>query len=542
MTVARPENVKNGEIYQIAKGNGRLSSLIPEKQRITETTLRNEEDMDEKKTGMGLLRDAVRLCAEPGKAGCGVAYALGNGCGDHKSCSECVGASLATIADRIEREREDTAEEAREVAGRLRGMRGYESRHANFNLIYLACFGFDAPLPTTDREDFAAVRDRLCDLIEHGGKRDPEREKAADWVEANGGLDEVSGKLDAYDAMDDERGYLMELRAEVSARLGVGLDGIAPAEAHARMLGELDKRTEALERYARMLNRIDSLLAGDEQECFAADTPPYDAGELFGAMLGVLGKRLMPLGMEWPPKDCEGEDLHIGEKAHFLRTGYDGDHEWDDVIVAFRHQGVEGEGDAWIVVGEEGEAFACDCAVERPAVFAADGLPIREGETVYSINDGKRATVKSLFGNIGLQMESDDGDCFETAPLNLTHERPVLGADGLPIKVGETVWYDGAEYVVDRVYTASDGDCSVDLEFGDLRSATNVWPQLIDHTPPDTQERIDDDATMPPRTYYAKHIGHDVGLRDDAECTEAMVRHLLNRQRGLDKRMMGGAE
>lgn len=64
--------------------------------------------MDEKKTGMGLLREAARLlCAVPGNAGCGVAYALGNGCGDHESCSECVGASLATIADRIEREREE---------------------------------------------------------------------------------------------------------------------------------------------------------------------------------------------------------------------------------------------------------------------------------------------------------------------------------------------------------------------------------------------------------------------------------------------------
>lgn len=100
--------MKNGEIYQIAKGNGCLPSLIPEKQRLTKTILRNEEGMDEKKTGMGLLRDAVRLlCAVPGNAGCGVAYALGNGCGDHESCSECVGASLATIADRIEREREE---------------------------------------------------------------------------------------------------------------------------------------------------------------------------------------------------------------------------------------------------------------------------------------------------------------------------------------------------------------------------------------------------------------------------------------------------
>lgn len=311
--------------------------------------------MDEKKTGMGLLRDATRLCAVPGNAGCGVAYALGKTCGDYDGCADCISTSLAIIADRIEREREE------------------------------------------------------------------------------------------------------------------------------------------------------------------------------------LDKRLMPEGMEWPRFE-DGEKVKFGDefawgirkrKCTATKLGSEGFALLDKSI----------GNSAW-----HGYSYTERVKRPEPEVLAADGLPIREGETVYSIHDGKRATVKSLFGNIGLQMESDDGDCFETAPLNLTHERPVLGADGLPIKVGETVWYDGAEYVVDRVYTASDGDYSVDLEFGDLRSATNVWPQLIDHTPPDTQERIDDDATMPPRAYYAKHIGHDVGLKDDAECTEAMVRHLLNRQRGLDKRMMGGAE
>lgn len=199
-----------------------------------------------------------------------------------------------------------------------------------------------------------------------------------------------------------------------------------------------------------------------------------------------LDKRLMPEGMEWPPKDCEGEDLHIGEKAHFLRTGYDGDHEWDDVIVAFRHQGVEGEGDAWIVMGEEGEAFACDCAVERPAVLAADGLPIEAGQTVYN-GTGMELTIARI-----VPRES----CVSLDHVKCT-------------KKDSTAVYD-------------------------------LLPSELTHTPPDTQGRIDEDATMPPRAYYAKHIGHDVGLKDDAECIEAMVRHLLNRQRELDKRMMGG--
>lgn len=311
--------------------------------------------MDEKKTGMGLLRDAVRLlCAVPGNAGCGVAYALGNDCGDHESCSECVGASLATIADRIEREREE------------------------------------------------------------------------------------------------------------------------------------------------------------------------------------LDKRLMPLGMEWPRFD-DGELVCFGDSVPIYRRS--GEVSESEVCsMTFRSRQTD--------IGTCADFRICLNGGERikrpkPQVLAADGLPIEVGQTVYSIHDGKRATVKSLFGNIGLQMEADDGDCFETAPLNLTHERPVLGADGLSIKVGETVYFlkNGKEYTVLK-FIADDDGYYVDLSGKPFDAL--LRPSMLTHTPPDTQERIDDDATMPPRAYYAKHIGHDVGLKDDAECTEAMVRHLLNRQREIDGRTMGG--
>lgn len=306
--------------------------------------------------------------------------------------------------------------------------------------------------------------DRVCWLI--GG--DPEREAAADWVEANGGLVEVIDKLDAYDAIDDERGYLMELRAEVAARLGIDMACMLPSLAHARILGELYKRTNALERYARMLNRIDSLLAGDEQECFAADTPPYDAGELFGAMLGVLGKRLMPLGMEWPRFE-DGGKANVGD---------------------------------------------------------------------YILHDGKSERVQGVYfykNSVTLSLVGVDHEKLHTIKYGERAKRTepeVLGADGLPIEAGQTVYteFSGSPLVVEKI----EGAYLLDA------GGTMLRADCATHTPPDTQERIDDDATMPPRAYYAKYIGHDVGLKDDAECTEAMVRHLLNRQRGLDAKTMGG--
>ena len=266
--------------------------------------------------------------------------------------------------------------------------------------------------------------DRVCRLI--GG--DPEREKAADWVEGNG--DEVSGKLDAYDAIDDERGYLMELRAEVAARLGVDMACMLPSLAHARILGELYKLTDALERYARMLNRIDSLLAGDEQECFAADTPPDDAWDLFGAMLGELGKRLMPLGMEWPRFE-DGEKVCFGDRFE-LPSGSVG----NVVKITLR------KCEPAILYDGIGRN-AVEAKRPKPKVLAADGLPIEVGQTLWSTRSETFWVVSAIDKNgepHGYMADSQTKSaCFLSADL-LTHIPPMHAKDGLPIKVGEIVY------------------------------------------------------------------------------------------------------
>lgn len=64
--------------------------------------------------------------------------------------------------------------------------------------------------------------------------------------------------------------------------------------------------------------------------------------------------------------------------------------------------------------------------------------------------------------------------------------------------------------------------------------------KLLPDPEPDTQERIDEDAMLDPRLYYNDHIGHDVGLRDDATVYERVIRDLLRRQRELDAKTMGG--
>ena len=59
------------------------------------------------------------------------------------------------------------------------------------------------------------------------------------------------------------------------------------------------------------------------------------------------------------PIDCEGNVLDIADTVGMLRSEYDGDHEWDDVVVELVL--TKWGGDRWIVRGSKGEAWACDC-------------------------------------------------------------------------------------------------------------------------------------------------------------------------------------
>lgn len=164
----------------------------------------------------------------------------------------------------------------------------------------------------------------------------------------------------------------------------------------------------------------------------------------------------------------------------------------------------------------------------------------------------------------------DDGEFFVTTPNRSIDyaagervERPApeaLGADGKPIVEGETVWLDeahsrcagscgfedGNKYSLcgierQEMLTVEDAHIEVDGREYVRVCTCGAWchASWLTHTPPETQERIDDDATMSPREYYNAHIGHDVGLKDDEEVTVAMVHDLLRRQRELDKRTGG---
>ena len=134
-------------------------------------------------------------------------------------------------------------------------------------------------------------------------------------------------------------------------------------------------------------------------------------------------------------------------------------------------------------------------------------------------------------------------------------EPEVLGADGMPIKEGETVWLlsGTGPHVVDTVYTNIQTPDGRDCPWADIdNDGTWAYVESLTHTPPDTQERIDVDARKRFDRYWgcegagcyecpAKIDGKTPKYRFGTDsCTQAIALDLLRRQREVCEK--GGAE
>lgn len=257
----------------------------------------------------------------------------------------------------------------------------------------------------------------LQDIADQIKIEQAEAQAAYDWVEANGGLDEV-------------RHHLAFMTEQVANRVGV------------------------------------------ERK---PDEPEHVT---IGRILDEIDKRLMPEGMEWPRFE-DGEQVQFGEK--FVR--FDGKH------------------------GNDGEYIT--------------GVTIIGGNCcTYRIN----------------------GDYHGRERVKRP-ESKVLGADRLPIEVGQTVFFaDGSNATAYEVAEISQGlYLSVRVRIPGSPEHDGQWfdPQRLSHTPPDTQERIDADTWKDATDYCREYnVEHDF----PKHAGKAKCEHLLRRQRELDGRTMGGAK
>ena len=209
--------------------------------------------------------------------------------------------------------------------------------------------------------------------------------------------------------------------------------------------------------------------------------------------------------------------------------------------------------------GEKFRDYLHRCFLPRPRF--EDGEPVQFEDNIDELH-GVEKFIFTISRGGSCQMQDADGNMLTvfTGGFVKRHAPEALGADGKPIVEGETVWLDeahsrcagscgfedGNKYSLcgierQEMLTVEDAHIEVDGREYVRVCTCGAWchASWLTHTPPETQERIDDDATLSPREYYNAHIGHDVGLKDDEEVAVAMVHDLLRRQRELDKRTGG---
>ena len=116
----------------------------------------------------------------------------------------------------------------------------------------------------------------------------------------------------------------------------------------------------------------------------------------------------------------------------------------------------------------------------------------------------------------------------------------VLDADGVPIKVGDTVWatYDGRKYVVKAV--CSDGSLNPEMVTDDgcmVKYEEGGWDfaKKVTHERPDSWERLSSDTRMGAVTYADKILGADIRVTTTEEDYEAFARDIVRRAKALAK-------
>lgn len=201
------------------------------------------------------------------------------------------------------------------------------------------------------------------------------------------------------------------------------------------------------------------------------------------------------------------------------------------------------------------------CFIPRPRF--EDGEPVQFGELVSSNLFGAVKVSAIEFTEDGTHVKDEpDGDwstSLEVTTSRLKRPAPeVLGADGKPIKVGETVYpIDGEWLRIPLEVSGIESPASVKVYLSAGKSWTTFHADRLTHTPPDTQERIDADALKSCVEYWDCDdfsCGKCPALIDGKKpvefyeldpihgsCHEAQKLDLLRRQRELDKRT-GGAE
>lgn len=131
--------------------------------------------------------------------------------------------------------------------------------------------------------------------------------------------------------------------------------------------------------------------------------------------------------------------------------------------------------------------------VKRPAPKAldADGMEIKVGDRIYSIETGNSYTVRSINGSGTIEFNGFNDKGW--SPKYFTHMQPTFDADGVLIKVGDTVWHHSG--FAHGVVTSIDaGSLMGTVRYVNGGVEFRDAAKDLTHACPDSWERLEEDA------------------------------------------------
>lgn len=169
-----------------------------------------------------------------------------------------------------------------------------------------------------------------------------------------------------------------------------------------------------------------------------------------------------------------------------------------------------------------------------------DGEPVKVGDEVEFEGETMRVHLATFDADgwaLWCSREGIDGRLSGAYGERVKRPAPeVLDADGVPIKVGDTVWatYNGCKHIVMAV--CSDGSLHPEILTNDgcmVEYEEGLWDfaKKVTHEQPDSWERIEEDAKLAPRDYLEKR-----GMNPEkTERIASMMADLVRRAKALAK-------
>ena len=170
-----------------------------------------------------------------------------------------------------------------------------------------------------------------------------------------------------------------------------------------------------------------------------------------------------------------------------------------------------------------------------------DGEFVKVGDEVEYKGETMRvylATIDADGWALWCSREGIDGRLSGSYGERVKRPAPkVLDADGVPIEVGDVVYFvegSGVRYAVKDIGFEPDG-AFVDIIDEEGQYSTMVNLEKLTHEPPDSWEQLSNDTKMGAVTYADRILGVDIRETTTVEDYEAFARDIVRRAKALVK-------